>query len=291
MDVLREIRNIAIRVSGDFDTSFFTKVFKDTKQLFEGHYPGYRASNTKYHDFNHTVSVTLATARLIHGCTQNGQAFQHGHIQMALAAALFHDAGLIQESKDQEGSGAKYTIGHEERSILFMRKYLTDANCSPEDIENCSRFIRCTILHLPPKGIDFPTDEIRNLGFIVGSADLSAQLADRLYLEKLLLLYQEFEEARLPGFDTELELLKKTKDFYKSIAKKRLIEDLGGVCLHMRSHFKQRYGVDKDLYYDSIEKNIKYLDSLVVLCANSIACYLENLRRGGIAKKITETLN
>ena len=63
----------------------------------------------------------------------------------------------------------------------------------------------------------------------MGSADLLAQLADRLYLEKLLLLFMEFEEARLPEFETALELLQKTADFYDSVARKRLDEQLGGV--------------------------------------------------------------
>ena len=55
--------------------------------------------------------------------------------------------------------------------------------------------------------------------------------------------------------------------------------------------------MDRDLYDESILKNIEYLKSLVALCEESYTCYLENLRRGGIAeealasieKKVKET--
>ena len=120
---------------------------------------------------------------------------------------------------------------------------------------------------------------------IVGSADLLAQMADRYYLEKLLLLYKEFEEARLGGFDSELDLLKKTVDFYENRAQKRFQEELGGVSIYMRAHFKDRWGMDRDLYDESIRKNIEYLKSLITLCEDSYTCYLENLRRGGITEE------
>jgi len=288
---LKEIRHIVSQMTGDFDHRFLGQVYEDTKILFGGQYPGYRASNTKYHNLEHTVLVTLTTTRLLHGCSLEGYNFSSKDILLALLASLFHDVGLIQFEEDTEGSGAKYTIGHEERSVIFLKNYLLDKNFSNEDIENCSNFIRCTILSLSPSAISFSSKEIETLAKIVGSADLLAQMADRFYLEKLLLLFKEFEEARLPGFDSELTLLQKTKDFYDLVAKKRLYEELDGVCDYMRFHFKNKWNLDRDFYFESIEKNIQYLDSLVVLCDESFTCYLENLQRGGISKGILEELS
>ena len=206
-------------------------------------------------------------------------------ILLTLIAALLHDVGLIQEKDDQEGSGAKYTVGHEERSIVFLNKYLPGKGFSAPELETCAQFIRCTILSLPPGEVPFVSKEQQKLGYIVGTADLLAQMADRLYLEKLLLLYKEFEEARLPGFDSELALLQKTKDFFEVVAQKRLQEDFDGVCRHMRSHFKSWMNIDQDLYDTSIRNHLKYLESLTHTCGNSLECYLGNLRRGGIVKK------
>jgi len=122
------------------------------------------------------------------------------------------------------------------------------------------------------------------LGKIVGSADLLGQMADRCYLEKLLLLYKEFEEAKLPGFDSELDLLQKTETFYESVAQKRLKNDFSGIAASLRLHFKVRWNEDRDLYLEAIENNIDYLKGLTLRCRDNYTCYLKNLRRGGIVR-------
>lgn len=289
-DALAEIIAIAAAVADDFDAPRFRQCYGDARKLFDGTYPGYRASNTEYHDFPHTVSVVLATARLIHGCFTDGYAFTARQVLLTLVAALFHDAGLIQQADDTQGSGAKYTIGHEERSIVFLRAYAGAAGFSKEDIDICGDFIRCTILSYAPSEIAFTDNVYRTLGNIVGTADLMAQMADRLYLEKLLLLYKEFEEARLPGFDSELQLLRKTKAFYEIVATQRFEEALNNVGRHMRSHFRSWWDRDFDGYAEAIRANIHYLDGLIDKCRDSFRCYLENLKRGGIARPLLESL-
>ncbi len=264
----------------------FVRAFDDTRALFSGRYPGYRASNTKYHDLAHTVSVVVATARLMHGCLADGLTFSSRNGLLTLIAALFHDVGLIQTEDDRLGSGAKYTVGHEERSVRFLQAYLSDKGFSDREIDTGASLIRCTILSISPAQIEFLTRDAEMCGRILGSADLLAQMADRLYLEKLLFLFSEFQEARLPGFDTELELLRKTKDFYESVAKKRLNEDLGRIFKHMRSHFREWMDIDADLYFEAIAKNIDYLETIIQYCRDSFDCYLEFLRRGGIADQI-----
>jgi len=283
--VLEEIGHIMARIPDGFDQAFFEKVFSDTQRLFHGEYPGYRASNTKYHSLEHTISVCLAAARLIHGGSLEGQRFSPRNISLTLAAALFHDTGLIQREGEVEGSGAQYTVGHEERSIAFAKQYLSTHAFSWEEQDHCAALIRCTKLDLSPRKIPFATGEMKTLGMIVGSADLLAQMSDRCYLEKLLLLYKEFEEARLGGFDSELDLLQNTVDFYENRAKKRLQQDLGGVSVYVRAHFRDSWGMDRNLYDEFIQKNIDYLNSLLKTCEESYVCYLENLRRGGITRK------
>jgi len=282
---LKETRKIASRFLEDSEIDLFDRIFRDIELLFRGEYPGYRSSNTKYHDFEHTFSVVLATARLIQGCSVDGLTFAARDVLLTLISSLLHDVGLIQDQDDQEGSGAKYTVGHEERSIAFLKEYLSDKGFADQELETCAKFIRCTMLSLPPGEVPFASPEHQKLGYIVGTADLLAQMADRLYLEKLLLLYKEFEEARLPEFDSELELLQKTKDFFEVVAQKRLHEDLGGVCRHMRTHFKNWMNIDQDLYNESIKNHINYLESLTEICGDSLDCYLDNLRRGGIVKE------
>ncbi len=279
---LEEITGIVGGFSKATEMAVFREVFADMKDLFEGRFPGYRASNTKYHNFEHTVAVVLATARLLSGCASDGYDFSPRDVLLTLVASLCHDVGLIQEIDDTEGTGAKYTVGHEERGIEFVKGYLPGEGFTSEEIDFCADMIRCTILALSPSEVDFSSDNHRVLGYVVGAADLLAQMADRAYLEKLLLLYCEFEEARLPGFDSALDLLQKTRGFYEMVAKKRLEDDLGGVADHMTSYFTHAGFPNRDLYLESIEKHIHYLDYVIDACQDSFECYKQHLRRGGI---------
>ncbi|MBU0987111.1 MAG: HD domain-containing protein [Proteobacteria bacterium] len=285
-DVLNELNYIISLMTGDVDYSLLAETYADIEKVFKGDYPGYRASNTKYHDLEHTFAVALTAARLIHGAVVQGHSFSAKNILLGLMGALFHDIGFIQTESDVNGSGAKYTIGHEQRSIEFMHKYFTQKSLSPRDIQDCTHLIMCTILSLSIKEISFRCAEMELLGKIVGSADLMAQMADREYLEKLFMLFKEFKEAGLPGYGSELELLKKTEDFYKYVALQRLSVDFGGASGFMQAHFKARWGIDRDLYQESIIGNINYLKSIVHKCKKDLDCYLKYLRRGGLAQKL-----
>lgn len=283
--VLRELKSTLDIMDCRASISPLEAVYADIGRLFGGKYPGYRASNTLYHDLEHTCAVALAALRLIHGATTEGHQFRPQRIVLALSGALFHDTGLIQTEDDRQGSGAKYTVGHEERSIAFMRAYFSDREYTAEQIDDCAQLIRCTNMKISLSEIAFRDDEIRMLGKIIGSADLLAQMADRYYLEKLLLLFKEFEEAGLSEFDSELALLQKTGDFYETVARTRLYEEFDGVAAFMRSHFKDRWNMDRDLYAESISKNLQHLRKILKSGEKCPDCYLQNLRRGGGANR------
>lgn len=87
-------------------------------------------------------------------------------------------------------------------------------------------------------------------------------MADRTYLEKLLFLYYEFREADFPGYDTEFDILRKTLGFYES-TKIRLFETLNNASNYAYEHFESRYGVKKNLYMESIQRQIDYLQSII----------------------------
>lgn len=280
--VRREVAETMVSFFPDFTVDIFKEAFEDVEQLFFGNYPGYKASNTKYHDFEHTCSVVLADLRLIYGAMVQGHSFTEHEVTKGLLSALFHDVGLIQSEDDTTGTGAKYTVGHEERSIQFMRENL-NGKLSAEDTDDIADCIRCTCLGMAPKKVAFRTEDMRMMGFFLGSADLLAQIADRYYLEKLLLLFEEFQEAKLPGYDTPLDLLYKTRTFYQDVARKRMDEDLEGVDRFMRSYFKHRWDVDRDLYDEAIHRNLDYLDSILANCNDDINCFMKGLRRGDLS--------
>jgi len=276
--VRRETEVVMREFFPEYDGKIFATAFEDVEQLFFGNYPGFRASNTKYHDFEHTCSVVLAMARLIFGGLAEGQRFSERECLKGLLASLFHDVGLIQDIDDTLGTGAKHTVGHEERSILFMRCNL-DGVLAAEDIDDIADCIRCTILAMSPSKVSFRTSNMRMMGFFLGSSDLLAQIADRYYLEKLLLLFDEFQEAKLPGYDTAFDLLSKTRSFYQDVARMRLDREFRGVDVYARPYFRARWGVDKDLYREAIDRNLAYLDKLLTEHAGDLKGFLSSLRR------------
>ena len=263
VESIAEIKNILLLINPPPDPSPIEKVFADVLRLFRGEFPGYQASNTKYHNQEHTCSTALAAARLMHGLHVQGQVFSPRIVQLCLIGALFHDTGLIQTEEETEGTGAQYTIGHEERSIAVMENYLTENGYLPEDIRDCSHVIKSTELFLPVDDIPFETEEVKIIGKVLGTADLVAQMADRDYQEKLPLLFLEFQEAGMEGFETPLELFKNTEEFYHSVVRKRMASVLGGVSTAALHHFRERWKIDKNLYEESIKYNIRQMKETV----------------------------
>jgi hypothetical protein len=261
---LAEIKNILLLVDPSLDPSPIEWIYADIIRLFSGEYPGYQASNTKYHNLEHTCSTALAAARLLHGLRVQGQIFSPQAVQLCLIGSLFHDTGLIQTDEELKGTGAQHTIGHEDRSIALMGKYLAENGYSPENVRDCGHMIKSTELFLSLAEIPFTSEDARTMGKVVGTADLVAQMADRNYQEKLPLLFLEFQEAGMEGFESPLELFKKTEEFYRQVARKRMTGELGGISSAALHHFRERWNIDKNLYEEAIKYNIRSMKETVM---------------------------
>jgi len=262
-ETLAEIKHILLLVDPSSDPSPIEKIFGDIIRLFNGEFPGYKASNTKYHNLEHTCSSALASARLIHALHVQEQVFSQRLVQLCLIGTLFHDTGLIQTEEEVKGTGAQHTVGHENRSVALMGKYLAEKGYSQEDIRDCGHMIKCTEISFPIEDIPFDSEEVRTMAKIVGTADLVAQMADKNYQEKLPLLFMEFQEAGMQGFETPLELFSKTEEFYRKVARKRMKNELDGFSAAALYHFRERWGIDRNLYEESIKQNIRFMKDTV----------------------------
>jgi hypothetical protein len=278
--VFAEIRRIISMMDQGFDFGTLEQLHIDIQRLFAGQYPGYQASNTLYHDLKHSYAVALALVRILHGLHLHGQTFSRRHITLAVSCAFFHDTGLIQQQDDHLGTGAKYTVGHEERSISLMREYLGSTLATAEELEDCGQVIRCTILSGDPQQLAFCDPTMGLIGQVLGTADLLAQMSDLHYLEKLPDLFKEFQEGGLPGYASEMEIISKTEEFYHSVALKRLQNELGNIGQHVHLHFLHRWGIDLDLYTEAIDHNMCYLRALKEQCEDKFECYQRLLRQG-----------
>ncbi|MGO9620292.1 MAG: hypothetical protein ACLPT6_02665 [Desulfobaccales bacterium] len=283
-EVLEEVKKIVHLMYPLFNFTPVQAVFKDVVKLFRGEYPGYRACNTWYHDLKHTTDCLLAMARLIHGGFVQGTVMAEKDAALGLIAALLHDTGYIQTAADDDGTGAKYTMVHVERSIEFIKIYFAQHGYSSEDFLFCRNCLKCTGLEVKIGGLEFISRNNETLGQMLGTADLLGQMADLTYLEKLPFLYLEYQEGGVPGFADELDLLQKTPAFWE-FTQKRLAGELGGVDRLMRDHFRVRWGIDQDLDREIVERNIAYLQFILV---NHGDDYQRYLRRGGLIKIFQE---
>lgn len=260
----------------------FKILFYDIKDLYAGAYPGYRACDTEYHDFRHIMDVLIASLRLTDAVKLSDEFISDSGVFIIGAAALFHDTGYIPEITDPIESGAAYTSNHVERSIDFVKKYMKKNGYPDLTIAQTSQVILSTELKVDLNRVDFITEETKRLALILGAGDLLGQMADRLYLEKLLFLYREFKAGNIPGFDSEEQMLKKTVDFYTKM-EQRLDKDLEGVDRLMIIHFKERHNINSNLYHTGMLHNINYLNYIL---ENHAGSHREYLRRDGLVSKL-----
>ncbi|MCW8966563.1 MAG: hypothetical protein OQK82_07755 [Candidatus Pacearchaeota archaeon] len=178
------------------------------------------------------------------------------------SAALLHDVGYIQEDWDNEGTGAKFTKYHVQRSVTFLLKNHIKLKLKKEDVEMANRFISCTGLAGEILLIKFLSPEEKIAGAVLGTADLLGQMSDRTYLEKLLFLYYEFKEAEIMGYNTEFDVIRKTIDFYE-LTKMKFQDPLMNMNKYVEYHFKERYDIHLDLYCETIEKHINFIKKII----------------------------
>jgi hypothetical protein len=260
--VLHEVKKIFCY---HYSPQLFSRVkshFHQVRKIFDGKFKGYKKCNTYYHDFKHTMDTLLASVRILDGYNIKETKLSGNLAVNLLAASLFHDVGYIQEEWDNEGTGAKFTKYHIQRSVEFILKHQEKLQINKEDAEMMNRFIRCTGFAGDMLLIKFRSEEEKITGAGLGAADLLGQMSDRTYLEKLLFLYYEFREAEIDGYETEYDVIKKTIDFYE-LTKKKFRNVLLNMNIYPVYHFKERYDSSHDLYQEAIDKHINYIKRII----------------------------
>ena len=269
-------------VNPELKTEHLDRVFKFTVDLYEGKLQEYKACNTDYHNLRHITDTYLAMARLLHGAQLSDANFNDREIILGVASALMHDTGMIQESSDTEGTGAKYTQDHVRLSMDFVEKHAKTLLLDNQEVTDLRDMILCTDLMADLTAIDFSTEKIELLGKMLGTADLIAQMADRTYIEKLLFLFHEFREAQMGQFKNEVDFLHQTINFFE-ISAKRFDETLSNTKRYMVPHFKARWDTDENLYIFSLEKQRAFLKKILTDEKKSI---YQELKRDNIVDEV-----
>jgi hypothetical protein len=234
------------------DLAPLAAAFADTRALFRGTYPGYLPCDTRYHDLRHTLDVSLAMARLVDGHDRihsTRDRLGARRAMLGVIIALLHDAGYLRQASESEiRNGAVFTKTHVSRSSEFLAQYLPGIGF-PDEAPIASRLVHFTGYEYELSDIEVADPKDRLLGYMVGTADLIAQMSDRVYLEKCRdFLYEEFvwggiaRETLLDGrevvnYHSAEDLIRKTPEYYQNVARKRIDEQLGAVDRYAAAHF------------------------------------------------------
>jgi len=270
-----EVRAIITDIFPDFNFQDYATLLDETVRLFQGKLSGFAACDTGYHNLGHTMDALVATARLLHGINADHQPVSERLVYLSLIATLFHDSGYIRRLGEVHGTGAQFTQNHVQRSIEMLNVAGACRNWPTRDIDAMAAMIRCTDPMNSMESIEFPDREARLGGHILGTADIISQLADDVYLERLSLLFQEFSEAGMTNYESEYELFAHTKEYCNGMLDKMQLH-MSNVMQYMSAHFRERYGVERDLYQEAMKRNMDYLKLILKVYGEE---YSKGLRR------------
>lgn len=265
--VLFEIKSIFEKLYPEEDLVLLDTAFYYFAQCYAGQHPDYHACETPYHNIQHVLDVTLATARLIDGYEKKHTKNCLGskRAMLGMVVALFHDSGYLRYSSDFESShGAEYTKIHVSRSGYFIKRFLMEHGL-PEWVDQALVLVQYTGLEFEIEDLGFEDALYIQLGYLIGTADIIAQMADKDYIEKCEAhLYDEFLLGGLTHREHEdgsievlyasaQDLLIKTPAFINDAITNRLGKSFDKAYEYATVHFGGR-----NLYMESIEKNIAH---------------------------------
>jgi len=249
------------------DQQFIPKIFGWAAEWFSGHYRDYQAIDAHYHDLEHTMQGTLCMGRLLRRRHQHPSEprLTQRMMELGLLAILTHDTGYLKKRDDNEGTGAKYTLIHVDRSIGFAGELMRGHNFPAEEIVAVQNMICCTGVNVKLENVQFQSPLERTVGFALGTSDLLGQMAAPDYVDKLPTLYAEFAEAARSSVDGRMkaggffssaeDLMQKTPLFWENYVLNKLNRDFLG----LHRFLNDPYPDGPNEYIDRIQSNIARL--------------------------------
>lgn len=198
-------------------------------------------SDALYHNFEHTLLVTMVGRDILQGLTLSRR-IEPADYSHLIVACLLHDIGYMRgvlrgDTGTEfvvDSSGGRVTLArgasdaaltpyHVDRSKLFALERL--GNSPLIDADRVARAIELTRF---PCQVDHGADDSLEPR-LVQAADLIGQLGDPMYSRKANALYCEFEEVgmnRQLGYSSPADLIDKYPGFYWNSVSKHLDEGI-----------------------------------------------------------------
>ncbi len=244
-----------------FEPLLAEELIETVGSLFAGRLWNYLPIDLRYHDLAHTAQASRCYVAQVEGYLRaEGLSSPPRELALGLAAILFHDTGFLKARGDDHGTGAKYTHSHVLRSSALAASLLPPLGFTREEIEDTVTMISCTGLGGNPRTARFRNETARLAACMVATADFVGQMAAPDYVEKLPLLFAEFEEADdfsgVPRakrmFPSAERLVAGTTAFWQDFVRPRLENEFGGVYRHLALPPPAR----RNLYLEAIERNV-----------------------------------
>jgi hypothetical protein len=249
------------------DREFIPKIFGWAASWFSGTYRDYLAIDAHYHDLEHTMQGILCMGQLL--CRRHRQPSEPRTtprmMELGLLAMLTHDTGYLKKRGDTEGTGAKYTLIHVDRSIAFAGELMLGHGFPAQEILAVQNMVRCTGVNVKLESVQFQNPLERTVGFALGTSDLLGQMAAADYVDKLPTLYTEFAEAarassdgrmKAGGFFSSAEdLMQKTPLFWENYVWNKINRDFLGLYRFLNDPYPD----GPNDYIDRIKSNIARL--------------------------------
>jgi len=271
-EVAREVTRLLRALYPGADLKPVEQAFDTFTRIYTGTLPGYHGCDTWYHDAQHSLDVALAMVRLLDGHERSAGkrgALGERRAQLGIIGALFHDVGYIRRQEEtQIHNGAELTLCHVTRSGEFLADFLPTVGFARE-AAMARQMVHFTGYEMPLDAIRVRGAKDRRLGFLLGTADLVAQMSDREYPEKCRsFLYHEFEACGLAGkpqpgkpaplYSSPEDLLRKTPEFAAKLFKERLDGYFEGAYRYIERHFG-----GQNPYLAEIRRHVDYIRRVV----------------------------
>jgi hypothetical protein len=247
--------------------------FADFTRMYRGEDPRFHGCETTYHDMQHSLDVTLALARHLDGFERSQRPSKRLGAKRALVGivtALYHDVGYLRSTRDRHHKhGAEYTLTHVTRSGHFLSYYLKRLGVGSEALV-ADEMVQYTGYERDINKIQLGDEGYTRLGHLLGTSDLTAQMADRCYLEKARdRLYEEFVMGGMARrvfpdgrvvvlYSSPRDLLMKTQGFFDKTRLDRLDGTFGGAYKFAAKHFG-----GQSLYMESVRRNMEHLARVI----------------------------
>ncbi len=186
-------------------------------------------SDALYHNFEHTMLVTIVGRDILRGRTLSHR-IEPGDYTNLICACLLHDIGFVRGILSGD-TLTEFVVDHTGKTVTLPRG-ASDASLAPYHVDRSKMFVYERLWNSP--NVDaarvadaieltrFPPliEERENAGLearLVLASDLIGQLGDPLYPKKAKALFCEFDELgsnRQYGYETPADLVEKYPTFF-----------------------------------------------------------------------------